>query len=91
MVCVAVWELSLHGIVSAEEVADGLVVAHHLLALECRWHAAKNRTVGSAELWCHSDNSLLLHVFLWEITIDSDRDITSLCLHWVWGDVEIVS
>ena len=76
---------------SAEQIADRLVVAHHFLSLEGSGHTSEDRAVGSAQLWRDSYDSLFLHILLGEIAVDCNRDISSLSFHRVGDNSEVVS
>ena len=83
-------EVGLHSVVAADLVRDGLVVALHLLALECGASALYGLSVAIAEFWDDGDSGLFLHVFLREHAIDGGGHLTCCCLQWVRVNLEIV-
>ena len=78
---VFVSELGLHGVVSAQHVRDGLIVAQHFLTLEgggLSLDGLLDAILCETQLGDYSHHSLLLHVFLGERTVDSCCNLSGL-------------
>ncbi len=83
-------ERGLHGVTSSHLVAYGLVVAHHLLSLECGGVSLRHLSVGIAQLWSYRHDSFPLHVLLRESAVDGGRHLSCLCFKRIWGHGEVV-
>ena len=85
-----VLELALDGVDATKLIADTLVVAHHLFALESGGGAACHLPVAVMKLGDDADDGFLVHVLSWEFAIDGGCDESALCLERTWGYVEVI-
>ena len=83
-------EGSLHGVVTAEAIGDGLVVAKNLLALEGSGQSLCHLAIAIAQLGDDGDDGLPLHILFRELSVDGGRDFAALRLERIGGHLEIV-